>query len=88
MTGRVPSEQLELQLELQLFDEHGPMMFGPALHQALGYRSSDAFRQAARRGTVPVYVFSIENRRGKFALTKDVAKWLAKQRYHCEIDEV
>jgi hypothetical protein len=29
---------------------------------------------------VPVPVFSIKNRRGKYALVKDVASWLAQQR--------
>ena len=86
MTEQKMSVQLKQQLEGQLFDEHGPMMFGAALHQALGYRSGDAFRQAASRGKVPVYVFPIKNRRGKFALTKDVAQWLASQRYQNETD--
>ena len=36
--------------------------------------------QALTRKTVPIPVFSVENRRGKYALVKDVAIWLANQR--------
>lgn len=60
------------------------MMFGDALRKALGYRSGDAFRQAASRGTLPIHTFKIETRRGRFAMTKDVAKWLVEQRYSQE----
>ncbi len=42
--------------------------------------SGDAFRQAVCRNSVPVPLFSIANRRGKFALAKEVASWLAQQR--------
>lgn len=50
-----------------------------ALRDCLGYPSSEALRQAIARNTIPVKVFSIKNRRGKFALAKDVAYWLAEQ---------
>jgi hypothetical protein len=56
------------------------MMSGKALAAALGYPTSGAFRQAIARNTVPVPVFSIEHRRGKFALSTEVAQWLADQR--------
>lgn len=70
---------LSAALERSLSDRHGPMMSGEDLRAALGYRSMDAFRQALSRRTVPIPVFSIENRRGKFALVRDVAHWLATQ---------
>jgi hypothetical protein len=56
------------------------MIADDALRVALGYRSTDAFRKALTRKTVPIPVFSVENRRGKYALVKDVAEWLVKQR--------
>lgn len=56
------------------------MLSGDALRVALGYPSMEAFRQALSRKTVPVPVFSIKQRRGKFALVRDVAQWLAAQR--------
>lgn len=67
-------------LERELTERHGPMIANDALRIALGYRSMDAFRQALVRNTVPVPVFALENRRGKFALVKDVANWLAATR--------
>lgn len=57
-----------------------PFLGGKDLHEVLGYPSADAFRQALSRGTVPVPVFEIEHRRGKYALIKDVAVWLASLR--------
>ncbi len=50
------AKSLFVELESKLFEEHGPMMFGDALRQALGYRSGDAFRQAASRGTLPLHI--------------------------------
>lgn len=75
-----PILRLARELENEMLGRYGPMMFGKNLINALGYRSGDAFRQAVSRKTVPIHVFSIEKRKGKFALTKDVAFWLAKQR--------
>jgi len=77
---REQSTDLASRLEGDLFDRHGPMLCGESLRAALGYRSMDAFRQAFARGTVPVPVFPIKHRRGKYALVKDVAQWLAQQR--------
>ncbi|MBO3672047.1 hypothetical protein J5N52_08450 [Acinetobacter soli] len=67
-------------IERDLLERHGPMISDEALRIALGYRSTDAFRQALTRKTVPIPIFSVENRRGKYALVKDLAFWLAKQR--------
>ena len=67
-------------LERDLFERYGPLITDEDLRIALGYKSIDAFRQALTRKTVPVPVFTVENRRGKYALVKDVATWLANQR--------
>ena len=64
-------------IEQELTDRHGPVLGGEVLRQALGYASADAFRQALSRKQLPVPVFPMPHRRGKFALTKDVAHWLA-----------
>jgi hypothetical protein len=71
---------LALQLESDLIREYGPVISRESLCAALGYSSMNAFRQALSRGTVPVRVFDIPMRRGKFALSKDVARWLAERR--------
>ncbi|WP_228894805.1 hypothetical protein [Pseudoduganella aquatica] len=71
---------MEVMIERQLLHRYGPLIGNDDLCQALGYPSKDAFRQALARKHVPVPVFDIENRRGKFALVADVAKWLLVQR--------
>ncbi len=72
--------ELQQQLEDDLFKLHGPIMTGESLYKALGYISSAAFRQALVRNTVAVPIFRLEHRRGKFALSKDVAHFLAERR--------
>ena len=72
--------ELAKALERELADKHGPLIADEDLRAALGYRSMDAFRQALVRKVVPVPVFAIPQRRGKFALVRDVAIWLAIQR--------
>ena len=56
--------------------EHGPILSCPMLWRLLGYRSVDAFRKAVQRKTVPVETFTIPSRRGRFARTADVVRWL------------
>ena len=73
-------EQLRLQIEAELYAHIGPLLFGERLYSALGYPSADAFRLAVFRNSVPVEIFSLPNRRGRFALSRDVARWLAEER--------
>ncbi|MCW5648259.1 MAG: hypothetical protein KIS62_00790 [Ramlibacter sp.] len=73
--------RLSRELEVELLREYGPMLGGADLARALGYPSSRAFQQALLRRSVEVAVFAIEKRRGKFALTRDVAQWLASVRF-------
>jgi len=72
-----PDPVLAAALERELFARFGPMLSGEDLWVALGYPSMEAFRQALSRNLLPVPVFSLPHRRGKFALVKDVAHWLA-----------
>ncbi len=73
-------EPLAILLERELTTRYGPLVSNDTLRLVLGYASKEAFRQALSRNTVPVPVFELSNRRGKFALVKDVAIWLADQR--------
>ncbi len=67
-------------LENDLLKMHGPLMTGESLFRALGYASAGAFRQGIMKGTAPVPVFTIPKRRGKFALSHDVAMFLVATR--------
>lgn len=80
MTTPNIDESLAQILERGLMQHYGPLLTSDDLRQALGYPSKEAFRQAVARKSVPVPVFDVEKRRGKFALAVDVAKWLATQR--------
>jgi hypothetical protein len=74
-------------LESDLTDKYGPILGGDDLRKCLGYPSMMALRQAISRGMVPITVFTPKNRRGKFALTKDVARWLVEERDRAEKGE-
>ncbi|HBP5921415.1 hypothetical protein [Pseudomonas aeruginosa] len=71
---------LSAELEQQLTTRYGVMLGSKDLWRELGFRSPNAFRQALTRGTLDVPVFEVQNRRGRFALAKDVAVWIARQR--------
>ena len=68
------------ELEADLLKLYGPVLNGENLTKSLGYVSREAFRQSVVRETVPVPIFKMEGKRGYYALTKDVAMYLAKAR--------
>lgn len=78
---------LSLALERELLDRYGPLIGNKELQRALGYPSAEAFRQALAREQVPVPVFVVPQRRGKFALTSEVARWLAQCRAGAKTSE-
>lgn len=71
---------LSSELEQQLTTRYGVMLGSKDLWRELCFRSPSAFRQALARCTLDVPVFEVQNRRGRFALAKDVAVWVARQR--------
>ena len=71
---------LVIGIERRLIEQYGPILGGKNLSNVLGFPSIAAFRQALWRKRIPVPVFSLPQRRGKFALSRDVAVWLAEQR--------
>ncbi|WP_208652666.1 hypothetical protein [Herbaspirillum rubrisubalbicans] len=82
------NEPLAVLLDRELTSRYGPIVSNDNLRLVLGYSSMEAFRQAVSRKTIPIPVFEIENRRGKFALVKDVAVWLAAQRERAFSDDI
>jgi hypothetical protein len=69
--------ELKNKLINELRDRHGEVVGGDALRLLLGYPSLAAFKQAVMRKTLMLPTFFIEGRRGRFALTIDIADWLA-----------
>ena len=73
-------DTVRIELRESLLRLHGPLLGGEPLASALGHRSAASLRQARRRGQVTVPLFTVPSRRGWFALTLDVADWLAAMR--------
>ncbi len=61
----------------ELVKLHGPLITGAELAKVLGHKSMASLRQAKVRRQVPVKLIKIPHRKGLFALTEDVANWLA-----------
>lgn len=60
----------------ELLKLYGPLISGIDLRNLLGYKAASTFNRAKRMNLIGVKIFEIPNRRGSFALTKDVADWL------------
>jgi hypothetical protein len=73
------SDALASELNDELVRRYGLLLSSSDLAKVLGYPSANAYCQAIVRGTVPVPLMRIPNRRGKFALARDVAVWLSEQ---------
>ena len=80
MTQPEPIEPLVQELQEILTRLYGPLLASRDLWKLLGFTNPAAYRQARLRQRIPVVEFEIEGRRGRFALTQDVARWLAEQR--------
>lgn len=68
--------------ERKLVDMLGAVVGGCVLAKALGHRTQASFRKAHQRGTIPVSTFELDGRRGRFAITTDLAGWMWRQREH------
>ncbi|WP_131356599.1 hypothetical protein [Aquitalea sp. USM4] len=79
MAQQADIERLTGELRDSLTKLYGPLLPSRELWKIFGYASPAAYRQARARKSLPVGEFEIEGRRGYFALTYDVAQWLAKQ---------
>jgi hypothetical protein len=80
MTPPKLTEPLVQELQETLTRLYGPLLASRDLWKFLGFSTPAAYRQARLRQRIPVAEFEIEGRRGRFALTQDVARWLAEQR--------
>lgn len=60
----------------ELLEYYGPLIGGEDLRNMLGYKTASTFNRAKRLNLIGVKIFEIPNRRGTFALTRDVADWL------------
>lgn len=70
----------EAELAASLVATYGPVVGGKELARALGFRTQSAFRKALDRGALSVKIFEMPGRRGRFALSTELATWLWRQR--------
>lgn len=73
-------EKLRDQLERKLNADHGPLISGKDLRRVLGFKTDAAFRRTRNKGLIDIPIFDFPGRKGKFALTQDVATWMAAAR--------
>lgn len=67
-------------LTSELAQKYGEVIGGKTLWHVLGYHTLSAFKQSIARGTLTLTTFFIEGRKGRHALTSDVAVWLVECR--------
>lgn len=76
-TGQPDWQMVRGAIMFSLEQAHGPLLKGDGLANALGYKSLASLRQAKKRNQVGVALFELPNRKGLYALTAEVADWLA-----------
>ena len=67
------------EIERDLLLRYGPILSEDEIWRALRYPSKATFRKALSRGLVVVATTGIRGRRGRFARTRDVARWWEEQ---------
>lgn len=77
-------KRLYAKLLNDLSGRYGEVIGGGMLSRALGFPSIAAMKQAIKRKTLTIPTFFIQGRRGRFALTSDVAVWLTECRARAE----
>lgn len=74
----MPLDPAQAQILLdRLTATHGELIGSAALGRCLGYRTPRAFQVAMQRRRVPIETFVLTGRRGRYAYTFEVARWLA-----------
>lgn len=63
-------------LHRSLVERYGQVVGGADLAGLLGFRSADTLRKAISNNSLTLKTFVIPGRKGRFALTADVADWL------------
>lgn len=67
---------LEQELRESLVRQYGAVVGGADLSNVLGFKSADTLRKAVKNNTLPLTTFEIPGRKGRFAVTLEVANWL------------
>lgn len=76
---RLPDAGAE-HLEKLLVERYGPLLAAEDVIEILSFPNANAYRQAIKRGSIPIPMFHVSGRTGRFALASDMAAWLWSQR--------
>lgn len=66
-------------LKSRMFEKYGPTITGDDLYQMLGFETYEAFHRARKLNQFSIKLFKLENRRGWYALTEELAEWIYDQ---------
>jgi|GEM_PF-762080 len=69
------------ELQQALTAHFGPLVGGDDLRRQLGFKTAAAFERAVRLQRLGVRTFNLPGRRGRFALSVDIADWLFANAY-------
>jgi hypothetical protein len=70
-----------------MMSRFGPTLGGQDLYSALGFKTYGAFHRRRQLSEVGVHIFKLPGRRGWFARTDEVARWLEEQSGKSSIEE-
>lgn len=73
---QAPPSRMSLDTIDRLFEKYGPLVGGEDLVRICGFRSARGLTLSARAGELGFRVFQLPARRGHYALTEDVGRWL------------
>lgn len=62
-----------------LMKNHGHMIGMRHLYRVMGFPTYDALKQCLLRKQLDLNLFYLDGRKGRYAMTSDVADWLAAQ---------
>ncbi|KZN60873.1 hypothetical protein [Pseudoalteromonas luteoviolacea] len=75
-SGSTHSDSGKPDFEKILVAKYGVLIPLSEVWRVLGYPSHNAYRKAIQKKELPIPVFQIDNRKGRFAFSIDVANWM------------
>lgn len=76
------------EITLFLMEKYGPLMTKKDLVKVLGYASEEAFERSLQRQSLDLKLVRLHNRRGVFAMSRDVAAFLVGISRDAEVSRV
>jgi len=74
-------------IEAELLKLYGPVLTSQEISKILGFSTVHALRQAVLKGRLEIPLFRMAGKRGRFALTKEIASYVVSQRMALETSD-